>query len=128
MRRIIDEMALLLKKHNITVPASARKVDHREETEEQETCHALKASCSTAHAFLIDSRASNHMVAYKESFSSLQSFDGPSIQMGNNNKFQTKGKVSIKLEHGKFKDVLYVPSLAANLLSVYQMTHTGSPK
>ena len=37
-------------------------------------------------------------------------------------------KGSIKLEHGRFKDVLYVPSLASNLLSVYQMTHTGSPK
>ena len=48
--------------------------------------------------------------------------------MGNNNKVESKGKGSIKLEHGKFKDVLYVPSLAANLLSVYQMTHTGSPK
>ena len=31
MRRKIDEMALLLKKHNITVPTSARKADHREE-------------------------------------------------------------------------------------------------
>ena len=48
--------------------------------------------------------------------------------MDNNNKFQTKGKGSIKLEHGKFKDALYVPSLDTNLLSVYQMTHTGSPK
>ena len=48
--------------------------------------------------------------------------------MGNSSKVQAKGKGSIKLEHGKFKDVLYVPSLAANLLSVYQMTHTGSPK
>ena len=56
MRRTIDEMALLVKKHNITVPSRARKDDHREETEEhEETCHALKASCSTAHAFLIDS-------------------------------------------------------------------------
>ena len=27
-----------------------------------------------------------------------------------------------------FKDVLYVPSLATNLLFVYQMTHTGPPK
>ena len=27
-----------------------------------------------------------------------------------------------------FKNVLYVPSLAANLLSVYQMIHTGPPK
>ena len=60
--------------------------------------------------------------------SSLQSFDGPSIQMGNNSKVQAKGKGSIKLEHGKFKDVLYVPSLVANMLSVCQMTHNGPPK
>ena len=85
MRRTIDEMALLLKKHNIIVPARARKANHREETEEhEEACHALKASCSKAHAFLINSGASNHMFASRESFSSLQSFDGPSIQMGNN--------------------------------------------
>ena len=48
--------------------------------------------------------------------------------MGNNSKVQTKGKGSIKFEHGRFKDVLFVPSLALNLLSVYQMTHTRSPK
>ena len=48
--------------------------------------------------------------------------------MGNNSRVQTKGKGSIKLEHGIFKDVLFVPSLASNLLTVYQMTHTGSPK
>ena len=29
MRRTIDEMTLLLKKHNINVPASARKANHR---------------------------------------------------------------------------------------------------
>ena len=48
--------------------------------------------------------------------------------MGNNSEVQAKGKGSIKIEHGKFKDVLYVPSLATNMLSVYQMTHTVSPK
>ena len=72
MRRTIDEMALLLKKHNITVPASSRKANHREETEEhEETCHALKASYLTTHAFLINYGASNHMVASRKSFSSL---------------------------------------------------------
>ena len=60
-------MTLLLKKHNIIVPSSTRKANHREETEEhEETCHALKGRCSTTHAFLIDSRASNHMVALRE--------------------------------------------------------------
>ena len=68
------------------------------------------------------------MVASRESLSSLQSFDGPSIQMGNDGKVQAKAKGSIKLEHGNFEDVLYVPSLATNMLSVYQMTHISSPK
>ena len=58
------EMALLLKKHNIIVPTSIRKDDHREETEEhEEKCHALNARFSTAHASLIDFGASNQMVA-----------------------------------------------------------------
>ena len=83
MRRKIDEMDLLLKKHNIIVPVSVMKVDHREETEEHDKrCHALKASYSGTHAFLIDLGASNHMVASRESFSSLQLTDGPSIHMG----------------------------------------------
>ena len=122
-------MTLLLKKHNITALASARNTDHTKDTEDYfKIGHAMKDSCSTTHAFLIDSGASNHMLASRESFSSLQFFDVPSIHMGNNSEIQAKGKGSIKLEHVKFKDVLYVLSLAANLLSVYQMTHTGPPK
>ena len=35
---------------------------------------------------------------------------------------------SIKIQHGEFKNVMYVPSFAAKLLSVYHMTHTISPK
>ena len=88
MRRTIDEMALLLKKHKVTVPASARKVEQKEETKEyEETFHALKAICSIEHAFLIDFGASNHMVASRESLFSLQYFDDPSIQMGISSKF-----------------------------------------
>ena len=68
------------------------------------------------------------MVASKESFSSLQLTDGPSIHMGCDTQIQAEGKGSIRLEHGVFKNVLYVPSLATFFLYVYQMTHTGSPK
>ena len=38
------------------------------------------------------------------------------------------GKGRIDLNHGNFNNVLYVPGLASNLFSVYQMNHTGSPK
>ena len=48
--------------------------------------------------------------------------------MGNNSKVQTKGKGSVNIEHGRFKVMLFVPSLASNMLSIYKMTHIGSPK
>ena len=53
---------------------------------------------------------------------------GLSIHMGDATQVRAEGKGSIKLKHGMFKDVLYVPSLAVNLLYVYQMTLTGPPK
>ena len=68
------------------------------------------------------------MVASKESFSSLNIIVGPTIHMGDDTQIQDKGKGTIKLEHGVLKNVLYVPSLETNLLFVYQMTHTRSPK
>ena len=105
------------------------KTDSREDTENHdERCHALKASYSKSHAFLIDLGASNHIVASRESFSSLQLTNGLSSHMGDDTKIQAKGKGSINLKNGMFKHILYVPSLAAKLLSVYQMTHTGPPK
>ena len=60
-------MTLLLKKHNITAPTSVGKDEDTEDTEDYfEIAHALKDSCSTTHAFLIDYGASNHMVASRE--------------------------------------------------------------
>ena len=101
MRRQLDEMDLLLKKHNIYVPASTRKDDYEEEDQEyQRKGYALKDCYTSVHVFLIDSGASNHMAASRESFSYFQSFDGPSIQMGNNSKVQAKGK-GLNMESSK---------------------------
>ena len=128
MKKTIDQMEKFVDQYNIALLEGARKNDSREKTEDHdERCHALKASCSKSHVFLIDLGASNHMVASKESFSSLQIIDGMSIHMGDGTQIQAKGKGSIKLKHGVFRNVLNVPSLGANLLFVYQMTHTGSP-
>ena len=77
---------------------------------------------------MIDSGASIHMVSSKELFTSLDLSRGPRIHMGGNSKILAVGRGSIKLDHGQFQNVLYVPSLATNFISVYQMTHIGSPK
>ena len=68
------------------------------------------------------------MVSTKEAFSSLDMSKGPPVVLGDDSLADSLGKGRIDLDHGKSSNVLYVPGLASNLLSVYQMTHTGSPK
>ena len=88
----------------------------------------FKEDLTQSKHYLIDSGVSNHMIASRESLSTLTLSGGPSIHMEDGSQIQATGKCSINIQHGEFKIFLYVPSLVANLLSVYQMTHTGSPK
>ena len=48
--------------------------------------------------------------------------------MGNNIVMNICGKCSIDIDDGTFHDVLCVPSLSSNLLSIYQITHSGIGK
>ena len=45
--------------------------------------------------------------------------------MGDDTKMEVEGKEKVEMENGEFKDVLYVPNLSSNLLSIYQITHHG---
>ena len=112
-------MYRLLEHNNISLPEGARKPDSGNKIEDNERFHALKAGFSQSQAFLIDCRASNHLVASKESFSSLDLSDGPSIHMGDDSQIPVVGKCLIKFKHGVFKNVFDVPSHIKNLLSVY---------
>ena len=68
------------------------------------------------------------IVSTKEAFTSLDMSKDTPIVLGDDSLTESKGKGRIDLDHGQFSNVLYVPGLASNLLSVYQMTHTRSPK
>ena len=55
MKETIDQMKKILEKNNISLPEGAMKANSRDKTEyHDEICHALKASFSKSHAFLID--------------------------------------------------------------------------
>ena len=68
------------------------------------------------------------MMAKRDSFSSLETGKSIPIHMGDDSTIISEGQGTVDLENCYFSNVLYVPSLASNLLSVYQMTHMGVPK
>ena len=66
------------------------------------------------------------MVSTKEAFTSLDMSKGPPIVLGDDSLTESLFKGRIYLDHGQFNNVLYVPGISSNLLSVYQKTHIGS--
>ena len=126
MKKQIDMLTQLLEKNGISL--LEKKREGGSSSEDRERVHALVSGTSSSPSFIIDSGASRCMVLTKEAFSSLDKSKGPSIILGDDSLTENLGKGRIYLDHGQFSNVLYVPGLASNLLSVYQMTHTGSPK
>ena len=74
-------MSSLLKQHNISLPQGAKNHDEEPQTKDDERCHDLKAILTQSTTYIIDYGASNHMVASKESFSTLSLSKGPNIHM-----------------------------------------------
>ena len=127
MKKKMDMLTQLLEKHNISLPDCSKKKEGRSNSEYRERVHALVAGTSSSPSLIIDSRASRHMVLTEKTFSSLDMSKRPPLVLGDDSLTDSLGKGRIDLDHGNFNNVLYVPSLASNLLSVYQMTHNGSP-
>jgi hypothetical protein len=83
--------------------------------------HALISINSSPNAWIVDSGASHHMEATKEVYSSLDACKGPPILMGDNSPVEVTDKGRIELTNGSFENVLHIPKISVNLLSMYQM-------
>ena len=69
--------------------------------------------------WIVDSGASQHVTSHKEVFDSLQ--PDPSnipIQLADNHTCKVEGFGEVSVPNGKLHDVLYVPDLKSNLLSI----------
>ena len=73
-----------------------------EQTEEHEICHSLKQNLTPSKAYWIDYRASNHMVASKESLIASPLSGGPSSHMGDESKIPVVERGSDKIQHDEF--------------------------
>jgi hypothetical protein len=81
--------------------------------------------------WLIDSGASKHMTSQKDILSSLMEKDFPQkVSLGDDYQYLIKGmgESTYKLDSGtpmRMKDVLYVPGLTKNLLSILALDKKG---
>ena len=82
MKKNIDEATSLLERNHINLPEIFRRRDQQDREPQHERGYALMSSTSKSKALLIDSGASNHMMAEKYSFLSLETGKSIPIHMG----------------------------------------------
>ena len=110
-------MELILEKKNITLLEGIINKDTGDRNNQPRRGHAFMDNVSNSIS-LIYYGSSNHMVSCKDSFRSIDSNRLIPIHMGYDSQVSSKGKCTIHIEHGSFKNVLYVPSLASKFISL----------
>jgi hypothetical protein len=126
----MESLEAVTKKHNISIDSSYYYYSYSSHG------HALSASgfsfntisTSSSNEWLIDSRASYHMAKDKTIYYALNECNTKKIFVGDDRYLSVVGSGTIYVENGHFNDVLCVPSLFCNLLSVDQITHSGKGK
>ena len=92
---------------------------------------ACMAGTTRSGIWYIDSGASSHMTGQKRFFTDLQEGGtGIHVEQGDNARYRVQGvgTISFERESGKplsFVDVLYVPGLTKNLISVSTLEDKG---
>jgi hypothetical protein len=123
----MEALEEMMKKHNINIDSTSSSSSHG---------HALSSfgfsfnttSTSTFDEWLIDSGASYHMDKDRDIFSTLNECNTKKIFVGDDISLSVEGSGIVQVENRHFNDVLCVPSLSCNLLSVYQITHSSEGK
>jgi hypothetical protein len=120
---MLDQMSQILQQNNLgdCIPKRSKK----KKLEDQ---NPKKGNSSHALIAIISLGASHHMVATKEVYSSLDACKVPPILMGDNSPVEVTCKGRIELTNGSFENVLHVPTISVNILSMYQMKNSITRK
>ena len=125
----MEALEVSMKKHNIhldTSSTSSRQTLSTFVYAPSKLGYALNVTYSSpSQEWLIDFGTSYHMGKYKVVFSALNNCNTKNIYVGDDRYFSVIGSRTTHLNNGQFKDVLFVPNLSYNLLSVYQITHSS---
>jgi hypothetical protein len=131
MQKKIDLLTQILQKNNLgyCIPEGAKKKKPEDQNPKKgNSSHALIAISSSLDAWIVDSGESHQMDSTKEIYSSLDACKGPPILMGDDSPVEVTGKGRIELTNKNFENVLHVPKLSINLISVYHMMNSDTGK
>ena len=111
----------------------SKKVVKEESSEEEYVLISALTDFTTPgnDTWLVDSGASKHMTSFQDSLTNLVKKDSlHKVKLGDDFQYPIKGmgEASYKLDSGKsmkMKEVLYVPSLKKNLLSISALDKKG---
>jgi hypothetical protein len=88
--------------------------------------HSALWSSSSQQEWIVDSGATQHMTKHEHLLSNYrQQHNGEKVVIGDNSTIQVAGYGDVIIDTTKFGDVLHVPSVGPNLLSIYHITHTN---
>ena len=87
------------------------------------------SGCESSESWLIDNGCTNHMTNNKELFRDLRQTNITKVRIGNGDYISVKGKGTIEIASCSgiklIPDVLFVPEIDQNLLSVGQLIEKG---
>jgi hypothetical protein len=128
MKNKRDLMTQIIQKNNLgdQIPEGAKKKpeDHAPKVNH----HALFVFHFALVSWIMGSSASHHMAATQDILSYLNAYNGPPILMGDDSPIKVVKKGRVELDHGSFENVLHVPQISVNLLSMYHITVSCSRK
>ena len=129
--KVRDTEALVPGTKQNKISEENREMKKKKKDEEDEVYHTFNASQQSQgsredNSWLIDSGCTNHMTPNEGMFVNLNTNINVPIRVGNGSVLLSKGKGDIALKGKRIiKDVLLVPKLGKNLLSVPQMITNG---
>jgi hypothetical protein len=126
MKKTIYLMAKTLEKHHLEdcIPYN----EWKNPSLERGNGHALIFISSSHNAWVLDLRATHHLDSSDILFSYLETCFGPPIFMGDDSPAKVCDRGRVDIEHGLFHDLIHVPNISMNLLSIYTITHLGLGK
>jgi hypothetical protein len=122
-------MTQILQKNKVgdRIPEGSKKKKPEDQNPKKgNSSHALIAINSSLNAWIVDSGSSHDMVSKKAVYSSLDAYKGPPIMMGDNSPVEVIDKGRIELTNEIFENVLHVPKIFVNIISVYQMMNSDT--